>query len=648
MPHFIQSSRSKPSSLRTLDVRADDTDARDYIFHPSIQTLLPPAVDRRGRTPILDQEDEGACVGFALAAVINMSLDCLYQKASRKRGGRKPDPVSPRMLYEMGRLYDEWTGENYAGTSLRGAMKGWHRHGVTTEKLWPYRVRRGGRRVADREFTPERSLDAVRRPIGAYYRIVDSDVSHVQAAVIEGDAVLASAWIHSGWQVENLRTHKNKNLNIKRIRPQNRSIGLHAFAVIGYTPEGFIIQNSWGRGWGSGGYALLGYDDWFENRQDAWVARPGPETRDSSGEPKIFTVGFAGGPDETRAETAASGMNLDPRLLPYLINTGDRGELSAGGRLTTRKEELPGMARRVLTTPALSDGYRHVVLYAHGGLNSETAAAATANRLWSFCGKRNLTAYFFIWESGVTESVMGWLKSDDDASGPARYSLKDAWESIKKGAGEIVRDAQKTLGKKLAPVVREVFWQEMEGRAGGASAPAGGAALFSRQLFDVMAQAPGDKYKIHLVGHSAGSIYLGWLYQKVLRNLLQTKSNRVALGSIQFMAPAITIDRAREAFSVNGTWAVPKERFINYMLKPEDEENDGIKIYPSSLLTYVADFLEDKNKRIPLFGIRSDFAAAAVNFSTPITANMSVKHGEFDEPGHEADQILDGISKMKF
>src|SRR6185295_2797776 len=101
MPHFIQSSRSEPSSLRTLDVRADDTDGRDYIFQPSIQTLLPPSVDRRGQTPVLDQEDEGACVGFALAAVINMSLSCLYQEAPRKRAGEKPAPVSPRMLYEM-------------------------------------------------------------------------------------------------------------------------------------------------------------------------------------------------------------------------------------------------------------------------------------------------------------------------------------------------------------------------------------------------------------------------------------------------------------------------------------------------------------------------------------------------------------------
>ena len=31
------------------------------------------------------------------------------------------------MLYEMARRYDEWPGENYEGSSARGAMKGWVR-----------------------------------------------------------------------------------------------------------------------------------------------------------------------------------------------------------------------------------------------------------------------------------------------------------------------------------------------------------------------------------------------------------------------------------------------------------------------------------------------------------------------------------------
>ncbi len=644
MPQFIRSSRSARSPIRTLDVRSDDADARDYIFEPSL-ALLPGSVDHRRRAPVLNQGSEGACVGFALASVINVSLGGRAADARRGRPRAARVSVSARMLYEMGRRYDEWNGESYEGTSLRGAMKGWHKHGVASEDEWPYLRRRGRTLLPDRQLSPRRALDAARRPIGAYYRIVDSDVSHLQAAVMEGDAVLASAWVHRGWQHENLGRPRD---GLRAIRALRSSTGLHAFAIVGYTPDGFIVQNSWGRGWGSSGCALLPYDDWFENRQDAWVARPGPETRDSVGKPTIFSVGFAGGPvGGDRAGTSASGLGLEPDAVHYLVNTGDRGELSTDGLLGTREDELVGMAERVLLAPTLSDGHRHVILYAHGGLNAEGPAAANAGRLWALARQQQVPAYFFVWESGITESILGWLKSADDASGPARFSWQDAWENIKSGARTVIRKAQAALGTGLAPVVREVFWDEMKGRAEGASTPKGGATLFATQLFQVMARIPGERYKIHLVAHSAGTIYLAFLYRNVLSRLLAQASN-VALGSLQFMAPAISVARARNAFAAGGQPAVARDRFRVYTLKPADEDNDSIQIYPSSLLTYVADHLESDSSRVPLLGIRKDFEHEDVTFATRVDATASVKHVQFDDRGHEVEAIFAQIGAATF
>ena len=34
------------------------------------------------------------------------------------------------MFYELAKLYDEWPGQDYEGSSCRGALKGWHKHGV--------------------------------------------------------------------------------------------------------------------------------------------------------------------------------------------------------------------------------------------------------------------------------------------------------------------------------------------------------------------------------------------------------------------------------------------------------------------------------------------------------------------------------------
>ena len=642
----------KALAFRTLDVRADDTDARDYIFEPSL-TLLPHEKQPPRGVPVLDQGQEGACVGFALATVINVSLlERRMMKESKRGRTKKFDQVSARMLYEIAKRYDEWKGEHYDGTSPRGAMKGWHHHGVASEQVWSSKGTRtkNGLWVVDRAFTINRAEDARRRPIGAYYRLTDSDVGHLQAAVIEGDAVLASAWVHDGWDTQNLLNRRGGGYPTIPFR--QRAKGLHAFAIVGYTPDGFIIQNSWGQSWGKNGLALLHYDDWMEHRQDAWVSRPGTETRDHKGRPSVFVVGFAGSPAETlrdaRVRSSGDGLELsNPEVLSYLINTDDKGDLSARGSLTTNKAQLPEMAQKVLASPKLSDGCHHVVLYAHGGLNSENYAVSVADRLWGAARSKGLCPYFFIWESSWDESLLGYFKSEDDQTGPAGFSLGNAWKKLKQKFGDAIEGGQKWMGKELAEIARTVFWNEMKGRCAGASQPNGGAALFLNEIFKAMQTTPNEKYKIHLVSHSAGSIFHGFLYEKVLTACLPSLSN-ASLASIQFLAPAITIARASQAFSAGGTWAVPSNRFFVYTLAPDAENSDSIVIYPSSLLTYVADHLEDQTKRVPVLGIRNDFQAAPVTFATGCFANQSRRHGEFDDKGHEIEEILESIGKVLY
>jgi hypothetical protein len=125
---------------------------RDRKYQPRLVNLPPihpePDVVRKMlpeyRKLVLDQKSEGACTGFGLAAMINflrfrvVFLEHGNGDGRKKRKLQLPDKVSPRMLYEHARLYDEWPGEDYDGSSCRGAMKGWHRHGVCLEKTWPY------------------------------------------------------------------------------------------------------------------------------------------------------------------------------------------------------------------------------------------------------------------------------------------------------------------------------------------------------------------------------------------------------------------------------------------------------------------------------------------------------------------------------
>jgi hypothetical protein len=114
-----------------LDAAPDRVDIRDWMFRPGLTTLPDQVVNCDLVPRILDQGQEGACTGYALAAVINFLL-------SRRNIDRA---VSPRMLYELARRYDEWPGEEYEGSSARGGMKGWQRHGVASDQAWPVAVR---------------------------------------------------------------------------------------------------------------------------------------------------------------------------------------------------------------------------------------------------------------------------------------------------------------------------------------------------------------------------------------------------------------------------------------------------------------------------------------------------------------------------
>src|SRR4051812_28793349 len=88
---------------KTLDAFPDKIDVRDWFYHPSLQALPSQLINCDEVPKIFDQGKEGACTGFALAAVINFHL----AKNGRftVQQVKEKECVSPRMLYEMARRY---------------------------------------------------------------------------------------------------------------------------------------------------------------------------------------------------------------------------------------------------------------------------------------------------------------------------------------------------------------------------------------------------------------------------------------------------------------------------------------------------------------------------------------------------------------
>jgi len=112
-----------------LGYRPEPPDIRDLMV-PIPQYDLPKEVDWTHQvTRVKNQGNEGACVGFAVTA--------LKEFQEWRQHGRKFD-FSERWAYEFAKQEDEFPGEDYEGTTIRGAMKALAKHGICTEDLWPY------------------------------------------------------------------------------------------------------------------------------------------------------------------------------------------------------------------------------------------------------------------------------------------------------------------------------------------------------------------------------------------------------------------------------------------------------------------------------------------------------------------------------
>lgn len=310
---------------RILNARPDRLDFRDRMYFPPLRPLpervpsdrfsafwqwLIKITNEQQEFP--DQQQEPSCTGHALANTIRFrSLRRFFaseilkvQNGSGDANVGSPDDsvhVAPSadMLYQLAKVYDDRAGEAYRGSSCRGAMKGWHHHGVLNDNDWQAVCKRGLEAAKDLiEHLP--ISEALRRP-GAYYRIKVSDVDDVRAAILDADCVFASVQVHELWEElgvwdgsSNGAVHpdrikkafsENASREDKPFIPYKNNLhqldarGGHAIALVGYDPDGFIILNSWGPKWGCQGFAWLGYDAWQAFAIDAWVAVEGAPMR---------------------------------------------------------------------------------------------------------------------------------------------------------------------------------------------------------------------------------------------------------------------------------------------------------------------------------------------------------------------------------
>lgn len=540
---------------RKFDARPDSADFRDRTYVPTLVEVQPEYAlsdYRSWGVPVLDQGTDGACTGYGLATVVHYLHRTLDDQPSSLR-------ISPWMMYSMAKRYDDWAGTGYEGSSPRGAMKGWHKHGVCRKSLWGAEDHR--------RLTAERSEDAAKRPLGAYYRVNHQDLVAMHAAISETGILYGSALVHAGWE------------DVDRsglIRHKRRMLGGHAFAIVAYDEEGFWIQNSWGRSWGMSGFGRIAYDDWLENGTDVWVARLGV--------PIVFgdTSRSAKGRALVARQPAGYSYN---ELRPHIVMIGNDGTFHDRGTYGTNAEEVKEVVMTELPKITKDWKKKRILLFAHGGLVGEKGAIDRVAGSRQALLNAEVYPLAFIWRSDYWTTLKNMLS---DAFRRRRS------EGIIDDSKDFMLDR---LDDALEPVARhfsgKAQWDEMKENALAASADGGGARFVVDRLSQLVA---GGNFEIHVAGHSAGAIFQAPL----VTNLVNAG---IPIKTCTLWAPACTVDLFKSEY-LPAVQSKAIEKLALYTLTDDAEQDDHCgHIYNKSLLYLVSNAFEKEARNpLPFFG----------------------------------------------
>jgi hypothetical protein len=412
----------------------------------------------------------------------------------------------------------------------------------------------------------------------------------MHAALNESGILYATVMVHAGWDDprEIKKTYdyqlegENRRMKLPIIKREGRANDGHAVAIVGYTREGFIIQNSWGPSWGHKGFAILPYEDWMLHASDCWVAQLGVPV-----DVDLWEKG-SGADTDAGKQRAAQIIPLE-QIRPYVINVGNNGHLSDSGYYWTTKEDITRMFTTISET-AVNWKKKRIMLYMHGGLNDEKEVARRIISFKQVCLDNEIYPVHIMWEtdfwSSITNDVFDLFSNDDKAGANWLNKLREGTLEILDRTFELTASKPGTM-----------LWNEMKENARLASMKDRAMDIVATEALKAFSNVDvtsRNNWELHIVAHSAGSIFTAYAIDALLRIGVPVKT-------VQFMAPAITTDLFKEKLLGHiqgGTCPLP----TMYILSDVGERDDDVWAYGKSLLYLVSNSFEAK-RGTPILGM---------------------------------------------
>lgn len=503
-----------------------------------------------------DQGQEASCTGHALAAAIDHLL--AVEGVEGGAGREKPTMeelrkayASARMLYGNAQLHDEWNGEGYSGSSLRGAIKGFHHNGVCSigtagevlgEKYDLDAISEGRQRWW--WHTNAAITDEARHAVlGAYYR-VRPQLTDMHCAVSESRVLVVTARIHDGWY----EPDGNNAIAFDPLKQTgNRKPSYHAFVVIGYTKQGFLVQNSWSKDWGEGGVAVWSYEDWSRNVADVWALRlaaPLPNAfRYSVGLQGVSGVAGYGERAMRAAPTRLDVLGhllpiVDGRMLRYgpfhhdpetiaetirIIHDRLSDEKVARikkAREAMKPEERFAKAGTAHKLPAKDLKYNHVLIHVLAGGRGSEAAARYVRAIHPVYRENGIYPIFLFWEPDLYDElhrqvakVIETINARSHPGGPQRDEMIARLVEIEAAglAGRLRRELERSVRRFFYVMVPDPENAAEEMPREIRTRNADGISVMDRLFGYLEDRHRAGTLSYHLVGHDLGARFIAEL-----------------------------------------------------------------------------------------------------------------------------------------
>jgi C1A family cysteine protease len=216
-------------------------DLRDHLADASELAVLDEVDPRGDLPPVFDQGQLGSCTANAVGAAVEYDA---------KLNGSDPGALSRLWIYYYERVIEGSPADQDTGAFGRDGFKVCQKMGVPLESSWPYEVSH----FADEP--PATLADEALTHRISNYRAVPRNLDSMKAVLSNRQTIAFGFTVYQSFESPEVA----KTGMVPMPSRSDAVLGGHEVLMVGYLrdqPNHALVRNSWGDGWGLGGYFLM-------------------------------------------------------------------------------------------------------------------------------------------------------------------------------------------------------------------------------------------------------------------------------------------------------------------------------------------------------------------------------------------------------